>query len=92
VPDIPDRHPAKKWDLIISLDVLEHFEVEEAQALLEEMGHKSHRQIHHVNTGEFEFQAFGGDVTHKTALPLDKWTEIAAWIEAETGKPAEIKR
>jgi SAM-dependent methyltransferase len=86
VPAIPDRHPAKKWDLIVSMDVLEHCETkEEIRGLLAAMGKRSYRQIHKVNTGEYPGQAFGGDQSHGLALPLAEWGELAAEVEEETG-------
>lgn len=77
IPGIPDRHPSKKWDLVVSLDLLEHFDLVEAMMLMEAISARARRQFHQVNTGEREGQAFGGDVTHKEPHSLDEWRAIA---------------
>jgi SAM-dependent methyltransferase len=91
VPPVPGRRAAKKWDLITSFDVLEHCETrEEARDLLALMAGRSRRQYHKVNTGEHSYQAFGGDLSHGLAMPLDEWRELAAEVSEETGCEIEI--
>ena len=84
VPTIPDRHPLKKWDLIVSLDVLEHVETKtEAEELLESIAKQAYNQYHKVNTGEFGHQAFGGDQSHGLAMPLAEWEELAGEVSGD---------
>ena len=92
VPGIPDRHPNKKWDLIVSLDLLEHFDPVLAGAVMADMGEKARRQFHKVNTGEFEYQAFGGDATHETPMPLEEWRALAGEVAEKTGCEIEVER
>ena len=92
IPPIPDRSPNKKWDLVVSLDLLEHFDADTAAAVMEAMAGRARRQFHKVNTGEFEYQAFGGDATHETPMPLEEWRALAAEVAAKTGCEIEVER
>lgn len=77
IADIPNKFPDFKWDMIVSKDVLEHFDTEEqvVEALRTMAGHCKF-QVHVVNTGEHEYQAFGGDQSHGVQLPIARWEEL----------------
>lgn len=92
IPPIPDRRSNKKWDLVVSLDLLEHFDAGTAARVLEAMAGRARRQFHKVNTGEFEYQAFGGDRTHTVPVPLDGWQALAGEIAERTGCEIRVER
>lgn len=61
------------FNLIFSKDVLEHATEDEIDNILLQMDLKSDAQIHIVNTGQYEYQAAGGDQSHFLIKPLDWW-------------------
>lgn len=92
LPPVPGKRPSKKWDLVVSLDLLEHFDAEAAAAVMAAMAGRARRQFHKVNTGEFAYQAFGGDATHRAPLPLDRWRALAAEVAERAGCEIEVER
>ena len=78
IDDLSEQFPEEKWDLITSKDVLEHYDTE-AQVVnaLRTLAAHCKVQVHVVNTGEYDYQAFGGDQSHGVKLPLARWQELA---------------
>lgn len=65
------------YDLVISKDVLEHLTEDELKLALKGMAKLAPYQLHQVNTGEFDYQAAYGDISHVTLHPLEWWRERA---------------
>lgn len=88
IPFTPERF---LWDMVCSFDVLEHLEsVEEVRNVLYDLAAHSKRQLHKVNTGEYPWQAFEGDSSHKLRLSLVDWRKLAKEIGDEMGCEIEV--
>lgn len=86
-PRPPDETNKLNWDLITSFDVLEHAEdAEEVEQIIGDFARVSIRQYHRVNTGQYDNQAFDGDGSHGTRIPLYQWQEIARTKEIFWGR------
>lgn len=74
IPSYPPD-PNRKWDLVISMDVLEHAEsVEEVQAILQRIAVACHHQVHIVTT--IRSPHFHTDPSHGVGLTLDEWNTL----------------
>jgi 2-polyprenyl-3-methyl-5-hydroxy-6-metoxy-1,4-benzoquinol methylase len=67
----------KPFDMIVSRDVLEHVDEDRIGQVLLDMAVLTKRQFHVVNTGEFEYQAASGDLSHELVRPLVWWQDLA---------------
>lgn len=84
ITDIPERFPEPRWDLITSKDVMEHMDTEEQVVdALKVLAQCCKLQVHVVNTGEYDYQAFGGDQSHGVQLSLERWKELGEQAEAK---------
>jgi 2-polyprenyl-3-methyl-5-hydroxy-6-metoxy-1,4-benzoquinol methylase len=66
------------FDMAVSFDVLEHFDIPSALRALREAARVSSVQLHQVNTGWTPAVAFDGDESHVLRLSLEQWYALAA--------------
>lgn len=66
-----------------SKDLLEHLDEDEIGAALLDIACISLMQVHIVNTGEHEYQAFDGDRSHITRKPLSWYVELTAKLHVD---------
>lgn len=76
-----DTHTALQelipFDVVVSKDVLEHFTEAEIPEILIKLAKLADLQLHVVNTGQYDYQAWEGDSSHLTRQPLDWWARQA---------------
>lgn len=61
------------FDVVVSKDVLEHVEPSRVKQVLKELLAVAPVQVHVINTGQHEYQAWDGDRTHKIRQPIAWW-------------------
>lgn len=66
---------------MVSKDVLEHATEDTIDGILKSIARLAPVQIHVVNTGEYEYQAAHGDLSHFLLRPLQRWQDKAAALE-----------
>lgn len=61
------------FDAVVSKDVLEHVDPVAIKTVLKQLLAVAPVQVHVINTGQHEYQAWDGDRTHKIRRPITWW-------------------
>jgi len=73
---LPDSGPGDLFDLIISVDVLEHVEPGSIEATLEWIADNAVRQFHHIDCNETKDRLPDGRDVHLLVRPPDWWDKM----------------
>lgn len=74
IPPYPPD-PTRPWDLVVSMDVLEHAEsVGEVQEILQRIAQACHYQVHVVTTPRSPH--FHSDPSHGVPLQIEQWMQL----------------